>query len=74
MDRRLFIYMKEFKTIDEQIKLLIDRGISFDDVDKAKKLLLTNNYYNIINGYKDLFLNENDKYISGATFEEIYAL
>lgn len=66
--------MKEFKTIDEQINLLIDRGISFDDVDKAKKLLLTNNYYNIINGYKDLFLSENDKYISGATFEEIYAL
>lgn len=66
--------MKEFKTIDEQIKLLIDRGITFNDVDAAKKLLLTNNYYNIINGYKDLFLDENDKYISGTTFEEIYAL
>ena len=74
MDRRLFIYMKEFKTIDEQIKLLNDRGITFNDVDAAKKLLLTNNYYNIINGYKDLFLDENDKYISGTTFEEIYAL
>lgn len=66
--------MKEFKTIDEQIKLLNDRGITFNDVDAAKKLLLTNNYYNIINGYKDLFLDENDKYISGTTFEEIYAL
>lgn len=75
MDRRLFCYiMKEFKTIDEQIELLISRGIVFDNVDKAKRLLLTNNYYNIINGYKDLFLDKNGNYITGTTFEEIYAL
>lgn len=66
--------MKEFKTIDEQIELLISRGITFENVDKAKILLLTNNYYNIINGYKDLFLDKENNYIAGTTFEEIYAL
>lgn len=74
MDRRLFIYMKEFKTIDEQINLLISRGIVIQDIDNTKKLLITNNYYNIINGYKDLFLDENNNYIKGTTFEEIFAL
>ncbi len=74
VDRRLFVYMKEFKTIDEQIELLINKGVSFNDIGAAKKLLLTNNYYNVINGYKDLFLNENGEYINGTSFEEIYAL
>lgn len=66
--------MKEFKTIDEQINLLISRGIVIQDIDNTKKLLITNNYYNIINGYKDLFLDENNNYIKGTTFEEIFAL
>lgn len=66
--------MKEFKTIDEQIELLISRGVTFEDIEKAKILLLTNNYYNIVNGYKDLFLDNENNYITGTTFEEIYAL
>ncbi|MCI5677943.1 MAG: Abi family protein [Candidatus Faecisoma sp.] len=68
--------MKEFKTIDEQINLLKSRNISFDDETKAKDILLNNNYYNIINGYKDLFLDCNNphNYKQGTKFEEIYAL
>ena len=49
--------MKDFKTIDEQIDLLKSRNIIFEDEENAKKILLNNNYYNIINGYKDLFLD-----------------
>lgn len=68
--------MKEFKTIDEQIDLLKSRNISFDDETAAKDILLNNNYYNIINGYKDLFLDCNNpqNYKQGTKFEEIYAL
>lgn len=41
-----------------------------------KKILLNNNYYNIVNGYKDLFLNNIDSsnYKIGTKFEEMYAL
>lgn len=68
--------MKDFKTIDEQINLLKSRNILFYDEEKAKNILLNNNYYNIINGYKDLFLDINNptNYKIGTHFEEIYAL
>lgn len=67
--------MKEFKTIEEQIELLKKRNISFLNENEAKKILLHNNYYNIINGYKDLFLEENNiNFRKGTSFEEIYAL
>lgn len=69
--------MKEFKTVEEQINLLKTRNIIFDNEDNAKAILLNNNYYNIINGYKDLFLNldgQPDIYKTGTKFEEIYAL
>lgn len=56
----LFI-MKEFKTIDEQIELLKSRGLTFENEKFAKNMLLQNNYYNIINGYKELFIKPNTK-------------
>lgn len=55
---RTFLFiMKEFKTIEEQIELLKSRGIIVNDEQEAYKILITNNYYNIINGYKDMFLD-----------------
>ena len=71
-----FVIMKEFKTVKEQIDLLKSRNILFNDETKAEKILLNNNYYNIINGYKDLFLDSSNKdnYKLGTNFEEIYAL
>lgn len=68
--------MKDFKTVDEQIELLKLRGLSFLDEAQAKKLLLNNNYYNIINGYKTPFINDydNDIFKTNSTFEEIYSL
>lgn len=66
--------IKQFKTIDEQIELLMSRGLQFNDVEAAKKILLTNNYYNVVNGYKDVFLKDNENFKPNATFEELYAL
>ena len=67
---------KEFKTINEQIEILKSRNIIVKDYDKAYKILEKNNYYYLINGYKDLFLNEKhkDEYISNTKIEEIYAI
>ena len=68
---------KNFKTIEEQIEILKSRGIFINDERKAKELLTENNYYYLINGYKDLFIdksNKTEKYKENVTLEEIYAL
>ena len=68
---------KTFKTIDEQIEILKSRNIIINDYDKAYKILSKNNYYYLINGYKDLFIDKaskEEKYIKNTKLEEIYAL
>lgn len=68
---------KEFKTIDEQIQILKSRNIIIEDYNNAHRILTKNNYYYLINGYKDLFLDKNSKierYIDNTKIEEIYAL
>ena len=67
---------KDFKTIEEQIEVLKARGIIIND-ENAKEILTENNYYYLINGYKDLFVdnsNETEKYKENVSLEEIYAL
>ena len=68
---------KEFKTIDEQIELLQSRNLHIENKNIARRILLNNNYYYLINGYKDVFLNKNnkeEKFANGTTLEEIYSL
>lgn len=68
---------KGFKTIDEQIELLQSRNLHIENKETAKEILLNNNYYYLINGYKDLFLNRNSKtemFRNKTTLEEIYSL
>ena len=72
--------MKEFKTIDEQIEILKNRGLIFIDEEIAKKNLLRYGYYEIINGYKDFLLKpknnpkDEDQYIETAQFENLFAI
>ena len=65
---------KQFKTIHEQIELLKSRNIIIEDYDRAYKMLERNNYYYLINWYKELFLENNykDRYINNTKIEEIY--
>ncbi|RAO98370.1 hypothetical protein PW5551_10275 [Petrotoga sp. 9PW.55.5.1] len=65
---------KVFKTLEEQVDLLRNRGLKIEQSDK--KILEIENYYNVINGYKDLFLKKKnpDSYKNDASFKEIYAL
>lgn len=70
---------KIFKTHEELLSLLSDRGVKMDTKELrtfAKKRLQHEGYYNLINGYKKLFLmpNETDKFKEGTTVNEIYAL
>jgi len=73
---------KEFKTYDEMLSILESRGIdlSFGDLrGRAKRLLQHEGYYNLINGYKRLFLSRDtdgsliapDHFKPGTTVDEI---
>lgn len=70
---------KPFKTIDEQIELLNSRGLQTDDATRG--ILEREGYYPVINGYKDLFLDNDasrsagsDVYRSDASFDDIHRL
>lgn len=68
---------KEFKTIDEQIEILKSRNIKIENYNEIYYILKNNNYYYLINGYKDLFLNKNsvkEEYVDNTNIKEIYAL
>lgn len=66
---------KNFKTIQEQIQILRERGLTINDADKAEKILIRENYFFLV-GYRYIFLENGnkDKYVEGSTFEELYAL
>lgn len=66
---------KIFKTIDEQIEILKNKGLVIDDVDYTKEILLRENYF-FISGYRHLFLKSvsDRNYIPNTNFRELYAL
>ncbi|NPD33006.1 Abi family protein [Eggerthellaceae bacterium zg-997] len=71
--------MKEFKSIAEQVDLLKSRGLTIDQ--ETSTVLLRDNYYSIVNGYKDPFLDRQamqahaeDVYKRGTHFNSLYSL
>ena len=64
---------KKFKTLDEQIDILKNKGLKISDVRYAKEVLLRENYF-FINGYRHLFVNKDRTFKQGTTFEELYSL
>ena len=66
---------KVFKSHNSQLRILRSRGLRVKS--SAKQILEAENYYNVINGYKDLFLDgtaATETYKAGAAFNEIFAL
>lgn len=74
--------MKEHKTFNQQLTILRNRGVVVPTNGKPKRFLEQENYYNVINGYKDLFLvkDSNNRpvepeiYQKGTHFNELKAL
>ncbi len=66
---------KTFKTIDEQIEILLEKGLIIDDIEYAKSVLLRENYFFLM-GYRHLFLkSEKERYfITNTNFRELYAM
>lgn len=65
--------IKPFKTLDEQVELLLSdkKGLIIEDKELAKKILSENNYYRIIDGYAFLFQKDDDKFKDGITFNDV---
>lgn len=73
---------KPFKTYKEQIAILKKRNLKIVDEAKAEDVLSKINYYNIINGYKYIFLKRDlngnlvkpEEYKDNASFDELHSL
>ena len=66
------VYDKPFKTYEEQIsKLINDYDLLITDCTLAKRVLTSISYYDLINGYKNIFM-ENNKFKVGISIEYLY--
>lgn len=74
---------KEYKTYRQLLSKLRARGMIINkgsQGSRVMRILEQENYYNVINGYKSLFLErestelDDEQYKEGTTFDEVYAL
>ena len=66
-----------YTTPEEQIERLKSKGLAFGSESFAFTCLKTYGYYNIINSYKEPYINSIDgkkRYNDGVTFEQIFSL
>lgn len=67
------IYEKPFKTYEEQIeKLKKEYKLNITDDDTAKSFLSSISYYDLINGYKECFMTNNE-FHKGISIEYLFA-
>lgn len=74
---------KEYRSYRQLLTILRSRGMMIDkgsQGSRVMRILEKENYYNIINGYKELFLashstdTTDEVYKAGTAFDEVYAL
>lgn len=65
---------KIFKSLDEQVEILKNKGLTITDENYTKEILLRENYF-FISGYRHLFMKSisDNHFIAGTTFDELYA-
>lgn len=65
---------KTFKTLEEQIEIMKDKGLTINNTDYAREVLLRENYF-FLNGYRHLLMDStNKRFIESSTFEELYSI
>jgi abortive infection bacteriophage resistance protein len=66
---------KTFRSLEEQVEILKNKGLVIDNEDYCKEVLFRENYF-FINGYRHTFMKNSDKsrFIEGTKFEEVYSL
>ena len=58
--------------LDKQLNLLKSRKLIITNRDRAKRLIMTSSYYDLINGYKSVFMLSNDRFKDNVKLEDIY--
>ena len=66
---------KTFKTLDEQISILQQKGLVIEDVNYTRNVLLRENYFFLM-GYRHLFFksSKDRRFILNTSFSELYAV
>lgn len=65
---------KDYKTVDELMSILSNKGMNFSQPIRAKRLIEENGYYNIT-GYKHLFYRSGTRcYLPNTDFEHLFAV
>ena len=62
---------KPFESLDSLLRLMRKRNITIEkgtESSRVKRILARDNYYSIINGYKDIFLDNNATVNSGDDY------
>ena len=66
---------KDFKSLEEQLKIFESKGLIINDRNSAKNILLKENYF-FLNGYRFIFMvsNSDRKFLKNVTFDELYCM
>ncbi len=66
---------KIFKTLDEQVLILENKGMIIEDVSATKEILLRENYF-FISGYRTLFMKSliDKSFVPGTSFRQLYGV
>lgn len=70
---------KIFQSFSDQITIQDGRGLIIKNDAATQKILETENYYKLFNGYKRPFLDStyagpDEKYLANTSFDEVYSL
>lgn len=63
-------YDKPFKDISQQVEVLQNKGLIILDPVLAENILMTVSYYDLVNGYKEVFIKK--RYILKIPVLKIY--
>ncbi|HZJ90625.1 MAG TPA: Abi family protein [Oscillospiraceae bacterium] len=67
-------YNKPFLSYEQLInKLVSEKGLRVENRDFARQALETYSYYDLVNGYQEVFLDNNNKYLNRITMEYLVA-
>lgn len=71
---------KPYKTYEERLEIIEQKNVNISDHSKALNILKNISYYELINGYKDIFIDsshsqaDQDYFVNHVDFESIYLL